>query len=106
MKVGFSKYRWVICDRCDGEGTTGHPAFDNGITSGEWNEWDDEDRRNYMDGRYDVTCENCKGRGSIKTPDVSRMTFAEKRELVVMRREMREDREIECIHAMERAMGA
>ena len=66
----------------------------------------EEDRRNYMDGMFDVTCEHCKGRGSVKVPDVSRMTFAEKRELVVIRRNFREDREIERIHAIERAMGA
>ncbi|AUV95820.1 TPA: hypothetical protein JD053_16695 [Klebsiella michiganensis] len=106
MRVEFSKYRWVICECCEGEGKTGHPAFANGITSSEWNEWDEEDRRNYMDGMFDVTCEHCKGRGSVKVPDVSRMTFAEKRELVVIRRNFREDREIERIHAIERAMGA
>lgn len=104
--VEFSKYRWTICDRCDGEGKTGHPAFDNGITSSEWNEWDEEDRRNYMNGLYDVTCEGCKGTGKVKIPDVSRMTFAEKRELVVERRNMRADRENERISAIERSMGA
>ncbi|EGT5675361.1 hypothetical protein AGJ34_20540 [Cronobacter dublinensis subsp. dublinensis] len=101
-----SQYRWVICGQCEGEGKTGHPAFENGITAGEWNEWDVEDRQNYMDGLYDVTCEACKGRGSVKVPDVSAMTFTEKRQLVALRREQRIDRELERERAIERSMGA
>lgn len=102
----FSKYRWAICDHCNGDGRIPHPAFSNGITASEWRDWDEDDRCNYMDGIFDTTCEKCKGRGSIKVPDVSRMTFSEKRELVILRQNMREDREIERIHAMERAIGA
>lgn len=102
----YSKHRWEICGRCAGEGKVGHSAFDNGITSSEWAEWDEEDRHNYMSGFYDVTCDDCKGRGSVKVPDIARMTFAEKRELVVLRREARIDREINRIHAIERSIGA
>ncbi|EOC0011696.1 hypothetical protein ACI0X9_003383 [Cronobacter turicensis] len=105
--MNISQYKWVICGQCEGEGKVCHPSFDNGITASEWNdEWDTEDRINYMDGLYDVTCDTCKGRGSVKVPDVTDMTFAEKRQLVALRREQRIDREIEREMAIERSMGA
>ncbi|ENU1229125.1 MULTISPECIES: hypothetical protein [Enterobacterales] len=102
----FSHYYWAICGNCDGEGKTGHEAFANGITASEWNEWDLEDRQNYMDGRFDVTCSACKGRGSVKLPDVSRMNFAEKRKLVELRRDARIENELRREQAYERSMGA
>jgi DnaJ-class molecular chaperone len=61
--------KWEICYRCNGDGHHDHPAFSNGITSSEWAEWDDDDRENYLSGRYDVRCEECKGEGKILVID-------------------------------------
>ncbi len=64
--------KWELCERCDGDGSVDHPAFSNGITSSEWEEWDDDDRDNYMSGRYDVICPCCKGDGKVLVPDTDR----------------------------------
>ncbi len=62
--------RWEICSRCEGEGHHSNPAIDgNGITSSEWDEWDEEDRATYMSGGYDITCENCSGHGKVLVVD-------------------------------------
>ncbi len=100
------KFNYVICHVCEGHGMMDNPAFSNGITSSEWQEWGDEDKESYMSGAYDVTCTCCNGSGKLRVPNVAALTFAEKRELVEKRRERREVRESYRIEAMERAMGA
>ncbi|HHL0959059.1 TPA: hypothetical protein ACQVH3_003812 [Serratia marcescens] len=101
----FTKFKWVICNYCEGHGKVDNPAFSNGITSSEWGEWSDEDRESYMSGLYDVPCPNCSGSGKVKAPNVGSMTFAEKRELVKQLIEAREEEEFlrQCAH--ERRMG-
>ena len=63
--------KYEVCSRCDGQGKHDHPAFSNGISSDEWNgpDWDDDSREGYMSGRYDVTCEECKGRNVVLEVD-------------------------------------
>ncbi len=62
--------KYEVCDRCRGEGKHTNPAIDgNGITASEWAEWDYEDRENYMNGVYDVSCEECCGNRVILVPD-------------------------------------
>lgn len=59
-----------VCDGCHGTGTHVHRAIDgNGITGAEWEEWDYEDREDYMGGRFDVTCEDCHGRNVMPVVD-------------------------------------
>jgi len=59
----------VVCPRCGGSGTHDHPAFSNGITGSEWAEWEPEERENYMNGTYDVPCEECHGRNVVDEID-------------------------------------
>lgn len=63
----------------------------------------------YMAGEYNVPCGECHGSGKVQGPDVARMNCAEKRLLVIERREAREearlDREINADIAAERAAG-
>lgn len=103
------KKKWVICGCCEGHGKIEHPAFSNGITSSEWAEMDVEERDNYMRGDYDVKCNACDELGRVQVPNVAAMTFAERRALVVQRREQRIDAriaaEIEAEYAAERRMG-
>lgn len=62
--------KFEVCDGCQGKGTHVHRAIDgNGITASEWGEWDQDDREDYMGGRYDVTCEDCGGRNVMPVVD-------------------------------------
>jgi hypothetical protein len=56
--------KWIICDYCDGEGS--HSRRFGTITSDDWHEWDEESRHEYMSGRYDERCQNCKGSGKVR----------------------------------------
>ncbi len=83
--------QWVICDTCRGEGKRDNPAFANGITSEEWaNDWDEDEREGYLEGRYDVPCNDCNGAGRQQIPLISACTFAQKRILAGMRKSDRE----------------
>lgn len=84
-----AKFNWVICERCSGHGRVDNPAFSNGITSSEWDEWGEEDRQSYLGGAYDVRCAECDGSGKVQQPIIANLTFAEKRELVEQRRAAR-----------------
>lgn len=63
--------RKEICHRCDGEGQHTNPNIDgHGITAEEWhNEWDEDEREGYMNGRYDVVCEECRGNKIVMVID-------------------------------------
>jgi RecJ-like exonuclease len=59
-----------VCDRCEGYGHHTNPNIDgNGITQSEWAEWDYEERESYMNGEYDVTCEECHGNKVVQVVD-------------------------------------
>lgn len=54
--------KFCVCPTCEGQGSHTNPSIDaGGITGGEWEEWDPEDRAAYFEGRYDVRCYECKG---------------------------------------------
>lgn len=101
--------KWVICGACNGDGHVCHPAFENGITHSEMAEWHDDEIRHYFAGEYDVNCEKCNATGKVKILDPSRMTFAQKRQAVLIRKEEREEamlrREMDADVRAERAMG-
>jgi RecJ-like exonuclease len=83
-------HRWEICSRCRGEGKHCNPAIDgNGLTREDFDE-DPDFAEMYFSGAYDVPCHECGGRGSVKVPDVSQMTFAQKRQYVLQLRGGRE----------------
>lgn len=71
--IHYLPARMEVCDRCNGEGTHVNPAIDgNGITSEEMRELGDEFLEDYLGGRYDVTCEECKGANVVPVLDESR----------------------------------
>lgn len=80
------QYQWVICDRCRGNGKHDHPAFDNGITSEEWERWDYEEREDYMAGKYDVQCDECSGSGKVPKLIPGRLDFGQLRQVVMLNR--------------------
>ncbi|MGK2884355.1 MAG: hypothetical protein ACSLE8_06200 [Rhodococcus sp. (in: high G+C Gram-positive bacteria)] len=79
-------FYWAICDRCNGHGKHVNPNVDgHGLSREDFDE-DPDFAEDYFAGVYDVSCYDCGGAGKVKVPDVSRMTFSEKRELVLERR--------------------
>lgn len=71
--------RFEVCNTCEGRGRHVDPNIDsNGITSDEWNEWDDDEREGYMSGRYDITCLECHGDKVTPEIDNSKMDDKQK----------------------------
>ena len=55
----------VICPRCHGEGTHVNPSIDgNGLTYEEF-DGDEDFRKDYFAGRYDVVCHTCNGHNVV-----------------------------------------
>ena len=59
--------KWVICDRCNGDGSIGNPAFD-GISMSD-PDYDEEFFEDYFSGHYDVACPECHGEGKMLVVD-------------------------------------
>lgn len=55
-----------ICPRCKGNGKHSSLGL---ITSEEFNEWSPEEQEDYLNGKYDIVCENCKGENVVKVPN-------------------------------------
>lgn len=72
--------KFEICSRCGGHGSHTNPAIDgHGIGADEWNnEWDEDDRENYMSGAYDIGCEARCTEGKIVIPDTEFLTPEQK----------------------------
>lgn len=67
---GVLPAKFEVCGRCRGHGMHVNPSIDgNGITSSEWEEWDDEEREHYFRGDYDVPCEGCHGARVVQVVD-------------------------------------
>jgi DnaJ-class molecular chaperone len=96
--------RWAVCPSCEGEGKTSQHL--GAFTASEWEEQDDEFREEYLAGRYDRACENCKGRTTISVIDEEKLTRWQKKLLAEYRRQCADFRELDGIEAAERRMGA
>lgn len=94
----------AVCHRCNGNGTHGNPAFD-GTTTDWWLEGDPDgdDLRSYMDGGYDVVCEECHGNKVVDEVDRDALTPEQARLLDAYERDLWESYEIS---RQERMMGA
>lgn len=92
--------RFEVCPCCHGHGSTDHPAFSNGV---DMSEWDEDDRDSYYDGAYDVTCQECNGRGLVAVPceDLMDPELVEQ-----MHEDAREIAHMNAIYTSERRMGA
>lgn len=52
---------WVVCPKCEGEGKHVNPSIDgHGLSAEDFAE-DPDFAEEYLAGRYDVTCYECKG---------------------------------------------
>lgn len=55
--------KYVVCPRCEGEGTHVNPDVDgNGLTSSDLEELGPDFLDDYLGGMYDVTCRRCNGK--------------------------------------------
>lgn len=70
-----------VCGTCDGKGTHVNPSIDShGIGAEEWAEdWDEDEREGYMNGRYDVQCSECNGERVVPVLDEDRATEAQRK---------------------------
>lgn len=63
---------WAVCDVCNGEGKHVKPSIDgNGISM---EQLDTDFEEEYFSGAYDVTCNACKGRTTVRVVDETRMS--------------------------------
>lgn len=96
----------AICPRCDGEGHIVNPSID-GFTMDEIYEDFGPDADDFIDdylgGHYDVTCDECGGRGIVVEVDETRCDPA------LLAEFRQQEREVAESYAMQRAeimMGA
>jgi hypothetical protein len=96
---------WVICDECRGEGKSS--AYLGAYTMDEMDEAGPEFEEDYFAGRYDRTCECCKGSGKLKVIDYDRVRGRlQEAYLRAYQEQEREERAYQRICAAERRMGA
>lgn len=91
-----------LCERCHGDGKHVNPSVDgHGLTA---LDFDDEDfRQDYMQGRFDVRCEECLGERVVKVVDEERLT---KRQRLPWENLQEEEREAAQERAWERRNAA
>lgn len=63
----------IVCPCCHGKGVHDHPAFSNGISQDEFDE-DPDFFEAYMEGRYDVPCEECNGNNVVDSVDTESLS--------------------------------
>lgn len=72
-----------VCHRCEGYGTHLNPSIGNHAYSQEefYESFDEEEAEEYFKrgGRYDVTCEECKGNKVIEVVDESKLSDEQKK---------------------------
>lgn len=96
--------RFEVCDHCRGRGHHDHPAFSNGITQSDREDWADDDfMEEYMRGTYDVRCEECNGNRVVLVPDEF---LATPEQIKVWEDNEREEWEYRAMVEAERRMGA
>ncbi len=109
IEVSFPA-RWAICPACEGCATDRGRSVEcdgGGFTSSEWAEQDDDFKEDYLAGRYDRPCEPCKGLGRVQV--IERDEVRGWRMKLLLRAydaQVRDNYDIDAMHAAERRMGA
>lgn len=97
--------KYEVCDRCRGKGVHDHEAFNNGISMQDFHE-DPDFHRDYMKGRYDVTCSVCNGKRVVLVPDEDSLDEDQKKILEQYYNNLRWEAEYRAECDAERRMGA
>lgn len=93
-----------VCSSCRGTGVTTEHIDGHGITMDEWQrDWDEESREDYLSGKYDRPCPECKGDKVELVIDRDR---ANPEMLAMLDMWIKDDAETDAIQAAERRMGA
>lgn len=97
--------KYEVCSSCEGSGVTcSHVECDGGgFTSSEWAEQDDDFKEDYLAGRYDRPCPDCKGKRVVLVVDEA---ACNPELLKLYRKQQDEVAETYRIEAMERRFGA
>lgn len=66
--------KYEVCEECDGTGTALIPGLRGVAFSAEEMDEDPDFREDYMNGKYDTHCPECKGLRVVLVPDKFRMT--------------------------------
>jgi hypothetical protein len=59
----------VVCSRCNGTGRHDPEAWSNGLSQEFLDERDEEWHEDYMAGKFDVVCTECKGQNVVDAID-------------------------------------
>lgn len=100
-----------VCGRCEGHGTHLNPSIgEHAYTTEEFNEafFEEEDKAEYFrhGGRYDVTCEECKGKNVVPVVDEDQcIRIGLKKILALYIKQLDDDAAYERECAEERRMG-
>jgi hypothetical protein len=99
--------RWAICSACEGCGTDRGASVEcdgGGFTASEWAEQDEDFREDYLAGRYDQPCAECRGHaGRVLVVDRDRVGATE---LAIYDRHEQDEADYRALCAAERRMGA
>lgn len=95
--IKYLPYRWAICSTCHGEGTRRMVSEDYVA------EMDSEELQDFFDGKYDTTCDECRGTGKVKVLDEAR---CDPEDLAEYRTQEEQRIASEYEAAAERRMGA
>ena len=94
------KFRYEVCDVCQGRGQYTNPSIDrHGLSREDFDQWDAEEVSDYFTGAYDVRCEYCEGRAVVPVTD-------DKDVLADIAEYEADMAEMYAIEAAERRMGA
>jgi hypothetical protein len=97
--------RWEVCPQCDGDGSVVNPSIDaGGISQQEMARKGPEFREDYLSGKYDQKCPQCKGRRV--TPELDPRNQEQREAVEALRERLEEAREVDRMRRAEKAMGA
>ncbi len=94
---------WRVCSVCDGDGKHVNPSIDCGGISAEQFHEDPDFAEEYFSGTYDVTCNRCKGRTTVKGVDWDALTNEQRK---LYEQQLRYDADYEAERLSEIRMGA
>lgn len=95
---------WEICDTCEGEGK--HSYGMGSFTMSEWEAEGEDFQRNYMAGRYDRRCGDCKGAGKVRVIDHDAFEAQSPEDYALWQKQEQEDEDFALLQYYERRMGA